>query len=125
MAKLAPAEASETSSKEPYCPDSCDIVWMHFDPHLGREQAGHRMAYVLSPRKYNQASGLCLVCPITTQVKGYPWEVLLPDEYRAHGVILADQVKSLSWYARKSEFVTACPVISEEVIRKIEALLPM
>lgn len=125
MTKSAPAQASETSSKEPYCPDSCDIVWMNFDPQLGREQAGHRLAYVLSPRKYNQASGLCLVCPITTKEKGYPYEVALPEKYRAEGVVLSDQVKSMSWFARKTEFFTTCPEISEDIIAKIETLFPM
>lgn len=80
---------------------------------------------MLSPRKYNQASGLCLVCPITTKQKGYPYEVELPEKYRAGGVVLADQVKSMSWAARNADFFTTCPEIADEIIAKIETLLPM
>lgn len=124
MAKSRPARASATNTKPAYCPDSCDIIWLHFDPQVGREQAGRRPAYVLSPRKYNQLTGLCIVCPITSQVKGYPFEVALPPNHKATGVVLADHVKSLSWAGRASEFFTTCPEIAEEIAGKIAALLP-
>lgn len=124
MTSSAQARASGTSSKDPYCPDSYDIIWLDFDPQLGNEQAGRRMAYVLSPRKYNIAARLCILCPITTQVKGYPFEVVIPDGQKARGVVLADHVKSLSWPARRSEYVTSCPEIAEEIMAKIEKLFP-
>jgi mRNA interferase MazF len=109
----------------PYCPDSHDIVWLDFDPQAGREQAGRRLAYVLSPRKYNRISGLMLVCPITSKVKGYPFEVLLPDGLTVEGAILADHVKSLAWGPRNAEYVCCCPEVAEEVIAKIESLFPV
>jgi mRNA interferase MazF len=107
-----------------YCPDRCDIVWLNVDPQAGREQAGRFAAYVLSPHKYNRVSGLCLVCPIATQIKGYPYEVLLPSGGKARGVVLSDQVKSMSWAARDCDYFDSCPQIAEEVIGKIETLLP-
>jgi mRNA interferase MazF len=112
------------NTDDPYCPDSYDIIWLNFDPQAGNEQAGHRMAYVLSPRSYNKAARLCLVCPLTTQVKGYPFEVAIPDGFKARGVVLADHVKSLSWSARHSQYVESCPAIAEEIMGKIEALFP-
>jgi len=83
-----------------YVPDAGDIVWLHFDPQAGHEQAGHRPALVLSPSLYNRKTGLMLCCPMTTQVKGYPFEVLIAGT-RA-GAALADQVKSLDWVVRKA-----------------------
>lgn len=84
-----------------YVPQPGDIVWLEFDPQAGHEQAGHRPAVVLSPRNYNEATGLMLCCPMTTQVKGYPFEVLIPGDKPS--VALADQVKSLEWVARKAK----------------------
>jgi len=83
-----------------YVPDAGDVVWLQFDPQAGHEQAGHRPALVLSPLIYNAKTGLMLCCPLTTQVKGYPFEVTL-DGPRPSAV-LADQVKSLDWRARKA-----------------------
>ncbi|MDR2212966.1 MAG: endoribonuclease MazF [Pseudomonadales bacterium] len=83
-----------------YVPDTGDIVWLQFDPQAGHEQAGHRPALVLSPALYNARAGLMLCCPITTQIKGYPFEV--PIAGRKPSVVLADQVKSLDWQARKA-----------------------
>ncbi len=83
-----------------YTPDVGDIVWLQFDPQAGHEQAGHRPAVVLSPASYNGKTGLMICCPMTTRIKGYPFEVAVagtPD-----GVVLADQVKSLDWRARKA-----------------------
>ncbi|MBI6621542.1 endoribonuclease MazF [Pseudomonas corrugata] len=85
-----------------YVPESGDIVWLYFDPQAGHEQAGHRPAVVLSPSSYNHKTGLMLCCPMTTQVKGYPFEVEVAGERL--GAVLADQVKSLDWKARKAEF---------------------
>lgn len=83
-----------------YVPEAGDIVWLRFDPQAGHEQAGHRPAVVISPSAYNGKTGLMLCCPMTTQVKGYPFEV--PIAGRRTGVVLADQIKSLDWVARKA-----------------------
>lgn len=83
-----------------YVPDAGDIVWLHFNPQAGHEQAGHRPALVLSPLDYNRKAGLMLCCPMTTNVKGYPFEVQIGGGRR--GVALADQVKSLDWKVRKA-----------------------
>ena len=84
----------------PYVPEAGDIVWMNFDPQAGHEQAKHRPAVVLSPAAYNAKAGLLLCCPITTKIKGYPFEVKLSG--RPPSVALADQVKSFDWRARKA-----------------------
>ena len=83
-----------------YVPDAGDIVWLHFSPQAGHEQAGHRPAVVLSPASYNGKTGLMLCCPMTTQIKNYPFEVLIDGQRR--GVVLSDQVKSVDWRARKA-----------------------
>jgi mRNA interferase MazF len=80
-----------------YVPDTGDIVWLQFDPQAGHEQAGHRPALVLSPASYNGRTGLMLCCPMTTQVKGYPFEV--PVAGTRPSAVLADQVKSVDWGA--------------------------
>lgn len=87
-----------------YVPDQGDIVWLEFDPQAGCEQAGHRPAVTLSKKMYNQKTGLAIFCPITSKVKGYPFEVRLNGTKMA-GVILSDQVKSLDWQARKAKFI--------------------
>lgn len=86
-----------------WVPDAGDLVWLTFTPHAGREQAGRRPALVLSPQQYNRRSGLALVCPITSHVKGYPFEVELPPGVPVNGVILADHLKSVDWRARRAE----------------------
>jgi mRNA interferase MazF len=86
-----------------YCPDAGELIWLSFDPQAGREQAGRRPALVLTPKQYNQAARLCLLCPITSQVKGYPFEVALPARGKVTGAVLVDHVKSLSWEARGAE----------------------
>jgi mRNA interferase MazF len=83
-----------------YVPEAGDIVWLHFDPQAGHEQAGHRPALVISPSAYNGKTGLMLCCPMTTQIKGYPFEVQIAGN--RPGAALADQVKSLDWIARKA-----------------------
>ena len=80
---------------EGYVPGRGDIVWMSFTPQAGHEQAGHRPALVVSPRNYNAATNLGLFCPITSQIKGYPFEVELPADGAVVGAVLADQIKSL------------------------------
>jgi mRNA interferase MazF len=83
-----------------YVPEAGDMVWLHFDPQAGHEQAGHRPALVLSPAAYNGKTGLMLCCPMTTQIKGYPFEVLIAGD--RPNAALADQVKSLDWGVRKA-----------------------
>jgi mRNA interferase MazF len=105
-------------------PDRGDLVWLSFDPQAGHEQAGRRPALVLSPQAYNSKVGLALCCPITSAQKGYPFEVVLPEQSRISGVVLADQVKSLDWRIRKAEVVSRLgPELVQEVLSKIEALL--
>jgi mRNA interferase MazF len=103
-----------------YVPERGDVVWISFNPQAGHEQAGRRPAVVLSPKAYNRKVGLAILCPITNQSKGYPFEVALPEEVDVTGVILSDQVKSLDWRVRKAEFKTALP---EEVINEVFAKL--
>jgi len=83
-----------------YIPEQGDIVWLSFNPQAGHEQMGRRPALVLSPAAYNKKVGLAIFCPITSQVKGYPFEVLIPKGVKASGAILSDQVKSLDWKIR-------------------------
>lgn len=107
-----------------YVPDRGELTWIDFDPQVGREQAGRRPALVLSPLRYNQASGLALVCPVTTRVKGYPYEVVLPGGLPVFGVILADHIKSLDWQARRLKRIGhAPPEVVEEVQARIATLL--
>ena len=82
-------------------PQAGDIVWLNFTPQAGHEQAGHRPALVLSPKAYNQKTSLMICCPITTQIKGYPFEVLISGD--PESVVLADQVKSLDWRSRRAK----------------------
>ncbi len=103
-----------------YIPARGDVVWISFTPQAGHEQAGRRPAVVLSPKSYNQKVGLAIFCPITNQIKGYPFEVILPKEAGVTGVILSDQVKSLDWRVRKAEFIGSLP---EEVINEVLAKL--
>ncbi len=106
-----------------YCPKRGDIVWLSFTPQAGHEQAGHRPALVLSPESYNRKVGLALFCPITSHVKGYPFEVRVPKGSQVSGVILADQVKSLDWKARRATFCCELPAESvHDVLNKLGTL---
>ena len=107
-----------------YVPDAGNIVWLTFSPQAGHEQAGHRPALVLSPLSYNEKSSLALFCPITSRVKGYPFEVLLPSASRVAGAVLSDQIRSLDWRARHARFATqAPPHVVGEVREKLALLL--
>lgn len=107
-----------------YIPERGDLVWLQFTPQAGHEQAGHRPAVVLSPRGYNQKSGLALFCPVTGQVKGYPFEARLPDGLPIKGVVLCDQIKSFDWSARQVESAAKLPAETvHEVLAKALALL--
>ena len=100
------------------------MIWLQFDPHAGHEHAGLRPALVLSAAAYNQTVGLALLCPITSHVKGYPFEVAIPRGLKATGVILADQVKSLDWRARKAKLLCKVPsAVLEETVARILALV--
>lgn len=105
-----------------YIPEAGDIVWLQFNPQSGHEQAGHRPALVVSPRSYNRKAGLMLCCPMTTRVKGYPFEVVIGDS--AESAVLSDQVKSLDWRARKATFKGRAPkTVLQEVQGKLKALI--
>lgn len=105
-------------------PDTGDFIWLTFDPQAGREQAGRRPALVLSPKMYNARSGLALACSITTQAKGYPFEVDVPAGNGVSGVILADHLKSIDWKARRAERLGRCTKHAmEEVLARLAPLL--
>ena len=107
-----------------YVPDRGDIVWLNFTPQAGHEQAGHRPALVLSPATYNGKTGLMLCCPITSQVKGYPFEVPLGKGVNAKGVVLADQLRSLDWRARRATKKSkAGPEALDHVLERVGLLL--
>ncbi len=103
-----------------YIPKRGDAVWLQFDP----QAAGHRPALVLSPQSYNSRGGLMLCCPITSWVKGYAFEVPLPDGLNVHGVVLSDQVKSADWKARQADFICEAPEdVVKHVLAKLNTLL--
>lgn len=107
-----------------YIPKRGDIIWLQFDPQAGHEQAGKRPALVISPEAYNTKTSLLLACPITSQIKGYPFEVKIPSELQIQGVILTDQVKSLDWQARNAQFACQVPDYTvQEVTERIRILL--
>jgi mRNA interferase MazF len=107
-----------------YVPERGDVVWITFNPQAGHGQAGRRPAVVLSPKTYNGKVGLALLCPITSQVKGYPFEVPIPDNLPVNGVILSDQVKSLDWRARNAEKACSLPEESiKKVLQRVKALI--
>jgi mRNA interferase MazF len=107
-----------------YTPDRGDAVWLDFHPQAGHEQAGRRPALVLSPQSYNEKAGLMLCCPITSQVKNYPFEVALPSGMGVTGVILADQLKSMDWRVHRALFIVAVPApVVRDVLAKLKTLL--
>lgn len=107
-----------------YIPDRGDLVWLVFNPQAGHEQAGRRPALVLSPKNYNSKVGLAVFCPITSHVKGYPFEVVLPPKGKITGAVLCDQVKSLDWSVRQVKFIAkAAPDILAEVSGKLRSLI--
>ncbi|MEX0975149.1 MAG: endoribonuclease MazF [Bacillota bacterium] len=107
-----------------YAPSRGDIVWLSFDPQLGHEQMGTRPAVTLSPLQYNKKVGLGIFCPITSLVKGYPFEVAIPDGLPIVGVVLSDQVKSLDWQARRAQFVCSLPdSVMAEILGRLVTLL--
>jgi mRNA interferase MazF len=111
-------------SSKAYVPQRGDVVWITLSPQAGHEQAGRRPAVVLSPAAYNGKVGLAILCPITSQIKGYPFEVLIPAALPVTGAVLADQVKSLDWRVRNAELICALPPGTvSEVLQKLGTLL--
>jgi mRNA interferase MazF len=107
-----------------YVPDAGDIVWLHFDPQAGHEQAGHRPALVLTPRSYNERRGMMVCCPMTSRIKGYVFEVVLSAD--PPSAVLADQIKSLDWRARAASFKGKVDARAlAEVKAKMRALLQL
>lgn len=107
-----------------YVPRRGDIARLQFTPQAGHEQAGRRPALVISPRAYNEKVGLALFCPITSQIKGYPFEVVLPRGLGVSGAVLSDQIKSLDWQARKAKRAGTAPrQVVDDVLAKIALLV--
>jgi|SRR5271165_2306843 len=107
-----------------YVPDRRDLVRLTFDPQAGHEQAGRRPALVVTPEAYNRKVGLAIVCPVTGQEKGYPFEVRIPLGLRCSGVILSDHVKNVDWRARNAEFVDKLPEPAfQNVVQKLRTLI--
>ena len=101
-----------------------DLIWLSFTPQTGGEQAGRRPALVLSPEAYNRKTGLALICPVTSKVKGYPFEVPASTSAGVQGVVLADQLRSLDWHARRAEWIgQAQPKVVEKVLKLLDTLL--
>ena len=106
-----------------YIPNKGDVVWISFDPRIGREQKGRRPALVLSPRTYNQRAGLALVCPVTSHEKGYPFEVAL-SEKKVKGAVLADHIHSFDWKKRKAVYIQKASVeVIEQALNKVSTLI--
>jgi mRNA interferase MazF len=107
-----------------YVPDRGDAVWITFNPQAGHEQAGRRPAVVLSPAAYNSKVGLAIVCPVTNQHKGYPFEVAIPPGLGVSGAVLSDQAKSLDWRARNAELACKLPAeVIGDVLKRLSTLL--
>lgn len=107
-----------------YVPRRGDVVWMDFSPQAGREQAGRRPALVLSSKTYNRKTGRCLACPVTSQIKGYPFELRLPPECAVQGAVLVDHVKNQDWQARRAERADAvADVFTDQVADLVDALM--
>lgn len=117
-------ERPKSAPQPVYIPNRGDIVYIDFEPHVGHEQGYRRPAIVLSPKSYNRLSKLVVVCPITTEPKGYSFEVPLPQGMKTSGVVLSDHVKSFDWKGRKAEFYEKAPSsLLSDVLAKLDALL--
>ena len=112
-----------------WVPDRADVVWVGLSPQTGHkptghEQAGRRPAVIISPVLYNRKTDLALMCPITSKVKGYPMEVLIPPGHPIEGVVLSDQVRSLDWKARNASFICKLPNdVMSEILGKLMTLI--
>ena len=122
--KRSIGERGKEKKSGSYVPGRGDVVWLGFSPQLGHEQAGRRPAVCLSPKSYNQKTGLGLFCPVTSKRKRYPFEVPLPEGIGVEGVVLADQIRSLDWRARRASFIAVLPKdIVREIINMVWLLL--
>jgi mRNA interferase MazF len=109
--------------KKNYVPDRGDIIWLTFTPQAGHEQMGRRPALVMSYKIYNEKTSLAIVCPITSKIKGYPFEVVL-DASKINGAVLSDQIKNMDWKEREAEYIEkADDEVVEEVANKIKTLI--
>jgi mRNA interferase MazF len=106
-------------TRRAYIPDRGDVVWLDFNPVRGHEQSGRRPALIISPKKYNVKSGLALACPITSQIKGYPFEVAFKTK-AVQGVILADQIRGIDWRQRNADKIG---IVSEVVVAEVQEYL--
>ena len=107
-----------------YVPSRGDLVWINFNPQVGHERAGRRPALILSPANYNSKVGLAFLCPITSKIKGYPFEVALPQKLSVNVVILSDQVKNLDWKSKNVELIGKLNNKSvDEVLQRLHTLL--
>ena len=107
-----------------YIPHRGDVVWIDMQPQAGHEQSGRRPAIVLSPKSYNGKVGLALFCPVTNQIKGYPFETIIPSGLKVTGAVLSDQVKSLDWKIRDAKFYDKVPEsVVLEIFKKLATLL--
>ena len=112
------------SGNKSYIPHRGDIIWLDFNPRIGREQAGHRPAIVISPKQFNSLSSLVFVCPITSKIKGFSFEVLLIEEMQTKGVVLIHHLRSIDWKTRGIKFVEQAPIsVIEEICAKLKPLL--
>jgi mRNA interferase MazF len=113
----------KTLATKAYCPNRGDLIWIDFNPQSGKEIMKRRPALVLTPKRYNQISGLCLVCPITSKPKGHGFEIVMTIDRKA-GVIKSDQIKSFDWQMRKAAFIAKAPRTTlQAVLSNIQALL--
>lgn len=107
-----------------FIPERGDVVWLNLDPQAGHEQKGRRPALTISPKEYNSKTGLAIFVPITTQSKGYPFEVQIPEGIKISGVILSDHIKSLDWKIKDAKFICILPPGTlNEVIDKIQVII--
>ena len=107
-----------------WTPERGEVVWITMSPQSGHEQRGRRPALVVSPASYNGKVGLAILCPITSQAKGYPFEVALPEGLPISGVVLSDQAKSLDWRSRQAELVCALPAeVTDSVLQRLGRLI--
>ena len=112
------------SGSRKYIPSRGDIVWLDFDPRTGREQSGYRLAIAISPKEFNALSSLVFVCPITSKVKGFSFEVGLTEETKTEGVILIHHLRSVDWKTRKIKFIEQAPVsVIKEICAKLKPLI--
>ena len=105
-----------------YIPERGDVIWIDFTPQRGHEQRGRRPSLVVSPKIYNEKTSLCICVPVTSKIKDYPFEVALPQEFEINGVILADQIKSLDFQARKASFIAKVP---HAILQKVQNYMRM